>query len=395
MKIYVLDDLCNGCKICLKKCNYGAIEIIDHIAKITSNCTYCGICVEACPKKAIVFEMVEEEVIEAYGDIWVYLEKSINREIIDSSLELITRAREMKREKSKVIGIFVGDDIDASQVDRVFSAGAEGIIRIKDYQLTEYNVFLYSKVLEWLTREREPSIFLFPATEIGRDLAPRLATMLETGLTADCTELNIDLKTGLLIQTRPAFGGDLMASIICPKKRPQMATVRSHSYRIKDFNTIDFRDEIVVLPEQFEAVSCSNIKLVGKKPITTEFPKIENEKIIVAVGRGIGNEENVKLIYDFSKTIGAGIACSRPIVDKGWLPHELQVGLSGKVVAPKVYIALGISGSIQHIVGMQSSEYIIAVNKDEFAPIFKVAHLGIVGDIKKVLPQVAKLVSKL
>ena len=134
----------------------------------------------------------------------------------------------------------------------------------------------------------------------------------------------------------------------------------------------------------------STFKLINRKPIETVFPKIENEKILVSVGRGIGSKENVDVVYDFAKTIGAGIACSRPIVDNGWLPHELQVGLSGKVVAPKIYIALGISGSIQHIVGIQSSEYIIAVNKDQFAPIFKIAHLGIVGDIKKVLPKLPK-----
>jgi electron transfer flavoprotein alpha subunit len=173
-----------------------------------------------------------------------------------------------------------------------------------------------------------------------------------------------------------------------------MATVRPHSYKVSNYSPTDFHDEILVLPEQLKEENYSNFKLINRKPIETVFPKIENEKILVSVGRGIGSKENVEVVYDFAKTIGAGIACSRPVVDNGWLPHELQVGLSGKVVAPKIYIALGISGSIQHIVGMQSSEYIIAVNKDEFAPIFKVSHLGIVGDIKKVLPRLTKLVNK-
>ncbi len=394
MKIYVLDDLCNGCKLCLKKCKFNAIEIIDHKAKINSNCTYCGICVENCPKKAIILEILEEKIGETQGDIWIYLEKSPSGEIIEPSLELLTRARGIKKENSNITGIYLGSELNKFEINKVMGAGAEGLIRVQDTQLLNYNVALYSKVLNWLTIEKKPATFIFPATEIGRDLAPRLATMLGTGLTADCTELSLDLQTGLLIQTRPAFGGDLMASIICPNHRPQMATVRPHSYKVSNFSTTDFHDELLVLPEQLKEENYSNFKLIDRKPIETVFPKIENEKILVSVGRGIGSKENVEVVYDFAKTIGAGIACSRPVVDNGWLPHELQVGLSGKVVAPKIYIALGISGSIQHIVGMQSSEYIIAVNKDEFAPIFKIAHLGIVGDIKKVLPRLAKLVSK-
>ena len=393
MKIYVLDDLCNGCKLCLKKCKFNAIEIIDHKAKINSNCTYCGICVENCPKKAIILEILEEKIGETQGDIWIYLEKSPSGEIIEPSLELLTRARGIKKENSNITGIYLGSELNKFEINKVMGAGAEGLIRVQDTQLLNYNVALYSKVLNWLTIEKKPATFIFPATEIGRDLAPRLATMLGTGLTADCTELSLDLQTGLLIQTRPAFGGDLMASIICPNHRPQMATVRPHSYKVSNFSTTDFHDELLVLPEQLKEENYSNFKLIDRKPIETVFPKIENEKILVSVGRGVGSKENVEVVYDFAKTIGAGIACSRPVVDNGWLPHELQVGLSGKVVAPKIYIALGISGSIQHIVGMQSSEYIIAVNKDEFAPIFKIAHLGIVGDIKKVLPRLAKLVS--
>lgn len=394
MKIYVLDELCNGCKLCLKKCKFNAIEIIDHKAKINSNCTYCGICVENCPKKAIILEILEEKIGETQGDIWIYLEKSHSGAVIEPSLELLTRAREIKKENSNVAGIYVGNELDNLEINKVMEAGAEGLIRVQDSQLSNYDVILYSKVLNWLINEKKPSTFLFPATEIGRDLAPRLATMLGTGLTADCTELSIDLQTGLLIQTRPAFGGDLMASIICPNKRPQMATVRPHSYKVSNFSTNNFYDELILLPDQFKLRNYSTFKLINRKPIETVFPKIENEKILVSVGRGIGSKENVDVVYDFAKTIGAGIACSRPIVDNGWLPHELQVGLSGKVVAPKIYIALGISGSIQHIVGMQSSEYIIAVNKDQFAPIFKIAHLGIVGDIKKVLPKLPKLISK-
>jgi len=395
VKIYIIDELCNGCKICFKKCNYGAIDIIDHKAKINSNCTYCGICVDACPKRAIILEIVEGKIEDTRGDIWVYLETSEDK-VIESSLELLSCARELKiDEASKVCGIFIGNSIGREEIRRVAQAGAQKLIKIQNSVFRNYDVFKYSKSLEWLTRQKKPSVFLFPATEIGRDIAPSLATILETGLTADCTELSIDLKTGLLVQTRPAFGGDLMASIVCPNGRPQMATVRPHSYKVRNFEVENFEEEEANLTVQFKINSNENLKIIEKKPVESKFPKIDEQKIIIAVGRGIGNEENLKLAYSFAKSVGAGIACSRPIVDKGWLPHELQVGLSGKTIAPKIYIALGISGSIQHIVGMQSSEYIIAVNRDENAPIFRVAHLGIVGDLKRVLPEMSKLLSRM
>lgn len=398
MKIYVNDEVCNGCKICFKKCNYGAIEIIDHIAKISSNCTYCGICVDSCPKKAIILEIIEGVIEETRGDIWVYLEVSSSGKIEESSLELLSRSRELIVNKElKVVGILLGDKnlLDSEGIKKIEDAGAQKIIKIQDTYLKDYDVLRYSKSLEWLSRKMRPSIILFSATEIGRDLAPSLATILETGLTADCTELSLDSKTGLLIQTRPAFGGDLMASIICPNRRPQMATVRPHSYKKAKFEIDNFSEEDIELPSNIKKDDYNSLKIINKKPIEAKYPRIEEQKIIVAVGRGVGNEENIKLVYDFAKKNGAGIACSRPIVDKGWLPQELQVGLSGRSIAPKIYIALGISGSIQHVVGMNSSEYIIAVNKDEFAPIFKVAHLGIVGDLKKVLPEISKLISRL
>jgi electron transfer flavoprotein alpha subunit len=235
-----------------------------------------------------------------------------------------------------------------------------------------------------------PSIFLFPATEMGRDLAPRIATELQTGLTADCTELSMDPENGLLIQTRPAWDGNLMASIICPIRRPQMATIRPHVFPLPE----NAARECTIRVEKIDHISNPTEKIVERSSIQSSFPDLEKQNIVIGIGRGIGTKENLALVCDFARSIHAGIGCSRPLVDNGWLPHEVQVGMSGKAIAPKVYIALGISGSVQHLVGMQSSEYIIAVNKDENAPIFQHSHLSLVGDIKKMLPYVKDLIEK-
>jgi electron transfer flavoprotein alpha subunit len=237
-------------------------------------------------------------------------------------------------------------------------------------------------------------MFLFSATELGRDLAPRLATLLDTGLTADCTELSIDPSNDLLIQTRPAFSGDLMASIICPNHRPMMATIRPHSFKLEFHHNAEIEFEFFPLNGLSITTDNNQIEIIQKNLIKSEYPLLEDQKIIISVGRGIGTQEQLKIVEAFARSIGAGLSCSRPIVDLGWLPSELQVGMSGKSVAPKLYIALGISGSVQHLVGIQSADYIIAVNRDENAPIFKVAHLGIVGNIKDVLPELKKRITR-
>ncbi len=392
MKIWIKQELCNLCKLCVKACVYNAIHW-DQAPIINENCIFCGVCVQKCPQKAIILEGEETKTLKLEGDLWVYLEKS-SHGISENSLEIISRLNCINQHKSsKICGVLIGSDLNPKELESIRQAGAERLYVFSDLSLSEYHTLNYTDVLNSFCRQEKPMAFIFPASEKGRDLAPRLATVLHTGLTADCTELGMD-ELGLLVQTRPAFSGDLMASIICPYYRPQMATVRSHSYRIEPHKTAD-NLEIIKLSSSFssKADSLGQCKIISREPIIHEFDPIEYKKIVISVGRGINSEEQLKNIISFARCIDAGIGCSRPIVDKGWLPQSQQVGMSGKAVAPKLYIALGISGSVQHLSGIQSAEYILAVNRDEQAPIFKMAHMGMVGDINKLLPEIRKWVS--
>ena len=390
MKITVLQDLCNGCRLCLKKCSYSAITILDNKASIGSACVFCNLCIDSCPKKAIQLEITQQRTADNRGDIWVFLEKNTFGLFDESSLEIISKIKKIyPKTDKKIVGVFLDSKISKEESIHISKTGADRLLQIPIADGT-YSTEKYSAILQQVCREKKPFIFLFSATELGRDLAPRLATLLETGLTADCTELSVDPENDLLIQTRPAFSGDLMASILCPFHRPMMATIRPHSFRTDLFPAKEMPIDVFEIKTP-NLLSLENPwKITQKNKIESEYPLLDEQKIIVSIGRGIGTKEQVDLIGAFAKSIGAGLGCSRPIVDLGWLPSELQVGMSGKSVSPKLYIAFGISGSVQHLVGIQSAEYIIAINRDENAPIFKVAHLGIVGDIKTVLPELKK-----
>ena len=395
MAIFVIEELCDGCSLCLKNCQFNAIQIVNHKAQIGLECIFCKLCIENCPKNAIKLDTGEKACHDIAGDIWVYLERNHKNNIDNSSLEIISKMKQLNPiPNRKIYGIIIGSGLTEEEKRNMALAGADCIYQISLPNLT-YSTISYSLILKEACNLKKPFLFLFSATELGRDLAPRLATLLETGLTADCTELSIDKQSGLLVQTRPAFSGDLMASIICPKNRPQMATIRPHSFVIDQMNTsLMITCENLEIKDFIPSSVIDSVQLIQRSPIRSEYPLIEEQKIVISVGRGIGNIENLKLIESFAKSLHAGIGCSRPIVDAGWLPVELQVGMSGKSIAPKLYIALGISGSVQHLVGIQSAEYIIAVNRDENAPIFKVAQLGIVGDIKDMLPEIKKLILK-
>lgn len=390
MKIWIEKEQCNLCKICLGVCTYNAIQW-DNAPLINDNCIFCGLCVQKCPKKAIMLEGADASNISLEGNYWVYLELS-SPSSFENSLEIVSRLNTIRKNKeTKICGVAIAQNIKSKEAEQLRLAGAEALYILDEPSISAYQTLPFTSILADFCQQEKPLAFLFPASEKGRDLAPRLATVLQTGLTADCTELSID-EMGLLIQTRPAFSGDLMASIICPYHRPQMATVRAHSYKIEPIS-VSPQIESFHIPMQLPtAPTTDKSKILSKEPIVHEFDPVDQKKVVISIGRGIGSEEQVKNIIDFARSIDAGIGCSRPIVDKGWLPQSQQVGMSGKAVAPKLYIALGISGSVQHLSGIQSSEYILAVNHDENAPIFKVAHMGIVGDIKKLMPEIRKWV---
>ncbi len=317
-----------------------------------------------------------------YKDVYVFVEQ---REgvIQPVAFELLGKARELADQLSQnVVAILAGYGI-AEKAPELIAYGADSVLCIDAPELVYYITEPYAQAVTKVVEERKPSILLIGATTIGRDLGPRLSARLETGLTADCTGLDIS-EEGDLMMTRPAFGGNLMATILCKEHRPQMSTVRPGVMRMgkKD----DTRTGKV---ENFKVTfdrSKFKVRLLETVKEQKNLIDITEAKILVSGGRGVGNSEGFKMLEKLAEVIGAEVSSSRAMVDAGVMPHNRQVGQTGKTVRPDVYFALGISGAIQHLAGMEESDFIIAVNKDKYAPIFNAADLGIVGDVNKIIP---------
>lgn len=317
-------------------------------------------------------------------NIFVYVEQR-DGVAQNVAFELIGIAKELAAVSGgEVCGVLCGNKVDAAAKE-VIAYGADKVYVIDDACLDKYTTEPYAQAITAMVKKYEPNILLLGATSIGRDLAPRLSARLHTGLTADCTKLEID-ETGSLFMTRPAFGGNLFATIICPDHRPQMSTVRPGVMK-KLAKDASRKGEIIAEKVAFDNAKFQ-VKVVEEIKETREIAKIEDAKILVSMGRGMAN--NKKQVEDFAKNIGATVSCSRAIVDSGILTSERQVGQTGKTVRPSLYLALGISGAVQHLAGMSDSEFIVAVNKDAGASIFSVAHLGVVGDATKILPYLEK-----
>ena len=321
--------------------------------------------------------------LQEYKGVFVFVQQVENK-ITGVSFELIGKAKELAEDlKTNVTAVVLGSNIK-SLADELAAYGADKVILIDDEILNEYITEPYTEAINKVIEFYKPEIVLFGATAIGRDLAPRVSARVKTGLTADCTKLEIDAETKNLRMTRPAFGGNIMATIVCPNNRPQMATVRPGvMQKIKKIpnakaNIEQFNVELVENNKYVEVMDV--IKKVSNKK------DIMDAKILVSGGRGVGNEENFKLLQDLADTLGGEVSSSRACVDAGWREKDQQVGQTGKTVRPEVYFAIGISGAIQHLAGMEESDIIIAINKDETAPIFDVADYGIVGDLNKILP---------
>ena len=317
-----------------------------------------------------------------YKDVYVFVEQ---REgvIQPVAFELLGKARELADQLSQnVVAILAGYGI-AEKAPELIAYGPDSVLCIDAPELVYYITEPYAQAVTKVVEERKPSILLIGATTIGRDLGPRLSARLETGLTADCTGLDIS-EEGDLMMTRPAFGGNLMATILCKEHRPQMSTVRPGVMRMgkKD----DTRTGKV---ENFKVTfdrSKFKVRLLETVKEQKNLIDITEAKILVSGGRGVGNSEGFKMLEKLAEVIGAEVSSSRAMVDAGVMPHNRQVGQTGKTVRPDVYFALGISGAIQHLAGMEESDFIIAVNKDKYAPIFNAADLGIVGDVNKIIP---------
>ena len=321
--------------------------------------------------------------IADYQGVWVFAEQR-HGELQKVSLEILGESRRLANELGvKLTAVLLGNNI-GHLANKLGEYGADEVLVADHVELENYTTDGYTKVLCDLVNDKKPGIFFIGATFIGRDLGPRVAARLRTGLTADCTSLAVEVEDGALLATRPAFGGNIMATIACPDHRPQMATVRPGVFSRLTEKNYDFTVENVEVKLEASDIRTTILEIVKANK---EVLDISEAKVIVSGGRGVGSKENFSLLQELADALGGVVGGSRGAVDKGWIERDYQVGQTGKTVRPRIYIACGISGAIQHVAGMQESDMIIAINKDETAPIMKVADYAIVGDLNKVIPE--------
>ena len=391
MAIRVIDDKCNGCGLCVKSCPQMAIEVDAKKAIIDLEvCNYCGACAAACRFRAIAIEIEKQarEDLSQYKGVWVFGEQ-FRGKIAPVVLELIGAGRKLADDrKSELAVVVLGDNLAEAAAD-LAGYPVDKVYLYESPELAYYDGERYSRVLTDLIREMKPEILLAGATTTGRSFLSQVAVKVYTGLTADCTGLHIGVEDGLLYQTRPAYGGNIMATILCPYTRPQMATVRHKVFPLSPRRENGKRAEIVSLNVKPQLLT-SRSQMVEFIDRVEETVNIVDADIIVSGGRGIQDPSNFAVIGELAKALGGAVGASRAAVDAGWIPYAHQVGQTGKTVCPKLYIACGISGAVQHLAGMSSSDTIIAINKDPNAPIFQVANFGFVGDCLEIVPALTK-----
>ncbi len=386
---------CTGCKLCVSSCPFGALIYEDGRVQVSDLCTLCGACANVCRKNAIRIERKQaspEELSKYQGVfVWTELEEQegnlLPRKV---AYELLGKGRYLADKLGQeLVAVVIGDE-RVGGVESLAHFGADRVILCQHELLTDYTTDGFTNILSAVIAKQKPAIVLYGATPHGRDLAPRVAARLKLGLTADCTGLEID-DEGQLVQTRPAFGGNIMASIITPYSRPQTATVRPNVFSAAkaDLKRVAV---IEIFPVTLKKAAIRT-RVVERMMIDGENQEsIEEARVIVAGGRGCQKAANLELLREVAGQLGGVLAGTRAIVEQGWIPHTLQVGQSGTTVGPDLYIAVGISGAIQHIVGMSSSKTVIAINKDPDAPIFKTADLCVVGDGLEILPALSRLI---
>lgn len=392
MSIRIIPENCTGCGLCIRACPFAAITLENKIAVINEECTLCGACVESCGFNAIEFkvEKTKKVNLEEYKDVWVIAEQK-NGKIQSVTYELLGKGRQLADiRKSKLVAVVLGSGI-AGSARTLIERGADVVYYMDEPELKHYQDEPYSRVLCRLINHYKPEIVITGATAIGRSLIPRVAVQIRTGLTADCTGLEIN-EDGGLMQIRPAFGGNIMATILTPGNRPQMATVR-HKVMKEAIPDASRKGEIIRIDKK-PGDTFARAKVIDIIEEVEKTVNLAEANIIVSGGRGMGGPENFKIIEELALALGGAVGASRAAVDSGWMPYSHQVGQTGKTVQPKLYIACGISGQIQHLVGMQSSETIVAINKDPDAPIFQVATYGIVGDVFSIVPALTKKIKE-
>jgi len=389
MALLIIDrELCIGCEACVDACAFDAIHLDEEgIAAANDNCTACGACIDECPTEALSLPAAEAPIIvtpdlDAYEGVWFWVEQ-FQGQAGSISWEMAGKGRQLADQ----LGVALTACVLGSGVEPVaqeaIAYGADRVFLVDDPTLSSYRTDPYAAVMVDLVDRFKPEILIMGASSRGRDLAGSIATRLVTGLTADCTGLEIDPETRQLRQTRPAFGGNIMATILCPNHRPQMATVRHRVFEVPEKD--DAREGQIVRERALmveDEIATKVIDFLAEE----ENVNLADARIIVSGGRGVKGPEGFEPIRELAQVLGGAVGASRAAVDAGWIPYAHQVGQTGRTLRPDLYIACGISGAIQHLAGMRTAKVIVAINRDPEAPIFEVAHYGIVGDLFEVVP---------
>jgi electron transfer flavoprotein alpha subunit len=393
----IITKKCTGCQACVGECPVGAADIVDGVALIDAEkCIGCGKCVAVCPADAIWFEKpvkkkeqpaAQNAGLADYKGVAVFIETR-NGAAAEVAWELVGKARELAGKlNTQVLGFLIGHNVK-NIASEAIAYGCDKVYVMESPVLETYFSKVYGNALTDLTRQVKPDILLIGATPLGRDLSSVVATQLKTGLTADCTGLDIDEKEKLLLMTRPTFGGNIMATILCRNHRPQMSTVRpkvmkmpkkddSRSGEIVDVKYAGFAE---VVPRILDTIMLDTAGAVD----------ITHSQVLVVIGKGACDSKDFTMFEELAELLDGTLACSRPLVEAGLLPYARQVGQTGKTVSPKLYVGIGVSGAVQHLVGMQGSEKVLAINSDKNAAMVQIADYSIIGEYQKVVPELIK-----
>lgn len=381
-------ERCIGCGACVDACFSGAIKTDDSdCAAVNDSCIYCGNCINVCPVQAISMDEGEKSQekpdLESYVNVWVMVENDRETKSPKKvSFELLSEGRKLADKLGEELyAVYLCGKLSEQTLKDLEKIGCDHLILVEREELEQYSTEWFSGITTELIRKYKPSIVLFPGTENGRDLAPRISARLRVGLTADCTALEINEKREL-VQVRPTYGGNIIASIVTPKHRPQMASVRANIFNIEYRKQLGKLD--IIRPEIAFALKETRVKCIGTEPRTTAYKDVEEAKVLIVGGYGAGRE-GFRLIHELALKMDAAVGATRKAVDEGWAPFEIQIGQTGKIVAPDVYLCFGVSGALQHTIGIRGAKKIIAVNRDPAAQIFGISDVAILGDCEEVL----------
>lgn len=395
MPVIIEREKCSGCESCMGVCPYEAIVMREGRAEINEYCQMCMNCLAVCPEGAIrevedTSARIDRAEMDRHRGVWVFAEQR-DGQVAPVSFELLGAGRALADKLGVELAavLFGGTKSDAEELVKW---GADKVYHSSDPVFEKFNDEPYANLLAALVNEHRPEIVLAGATAIGRSFLPRVAARLRTGLTADCTSLEVDGGTRNLVQTRPAYGGNIMASILCPNTRPQMATVRP---KVMKKGACDPARKGAIVDVSAEGISSRTKVLESIKEAAGQKVNLQEADVIVAGGRGMKGPEGFGMLEELARALNGAVGASRAAVDEGWIGYSHQVGQTGKTVCPKLYVACGISGAVQHLVGMQSSDTIIAINKNPEAPIFGVATYGLVGDAFEIIPLLNKKLKEL